>query len=420
MAKKKVREEVEGTIRDDLMTDEENKVLDEELEVEEGSEKEVKDPKAGGDGDDDKSKDKKGDDDDGEKKGKEEDTSADKGKEDKGDDTGDKDKGKGDDKGGDGEDPLKDAKPVVVEIDGEKVEGWLAKSGKYIIPFKDVEKRDEARRGLREENETLKGMLEVTKQQMTSLQGQINELKAGTGAAGTADTSQVGKPDFKALAVKAYESPEDMAEALEAIFTAGQKVGAAATGDVSAQGSTGQEPGQGGTVQTILTPQQIEANAKAKVALEMGVEQIVGDFPKLTEPDTEFICFQKAMSIIQEKLGPMSEEARTAFLQNPENVLGIIRDSATWTMERVGGGAQVTPEQDAEREAAIRKKVLEEIGGKLKLSEEEIRTLGDVTGGKGGAEGTNKELEDLSGPELEDAVANMTDEQKDAFLKPDE
>lgn len=432
MPKKKVRESAEGTIRDDLMTEEESKVLEEEFDeegapVEEPEDKDAdkgkkkKKPKAGGKGDDDKDAEgEKSDDEDGEKEGEKEGEPKDEGEKDEGGDTGDKDTGEGDDKGGDDEDPLKDAKPVALEVDGEKVEGWLAKSGKYIISFKDVEKRDDARRTLREENETLKGMLEITKQQMTSLQTQINELKAGTGDTGTGDT-QVTKPDFKGLAEKAYQSPEDMAEAFEAIFTAGQKVGAAAAGNQGAQEDTGQETGQmGGAAQTILTPQQIEANAKAKVALELGVEKIVEEFPKLNEPDMEFICFQKAMSTIQEKLNPLSEEARTAFLQNPESVLGVIREAASWTMGRAGGGTQTAPEQDAEREAAIRREVLQEIGGKLKLSEDEIRTLGDVTGGKGGAEGTKKELEDLDGPELEEAAFKMTDEQKDDFLKPDE
>jgi len=317
------------------------------------------------------------------------------------------------DKGGDADDPLKDAKPIVIEIDGEKVQGWVAKSGKYIIPYADVEKRDAARRTLRATNEVLQNQARALEANLKTLRAELDKVKAGTVKP---EATQVGPVDVKSLAAKVakqiYAGEEEGMAALEEAFTAlfnAGKVAGAATGD-QPKGSEEQ------TIQsTVLTPEEQQRQIQANVAWQAVVEDLLERYPVLKDEEVEFYCYNQALRIMGSKLQGLDEAVQMAWVQNPENMKAVAEEAAKKTAAMVKG-----PEKTEEEIAADQKKaedeLLAKVATKLNLQPEQIRTLGEVGGLVGEPEKARaKELDNLSEDERAEALAKMTPEEREKY-----
>lgn len=421
--KKKVRDEVK--IDDealDLMSDEEKAVLEAEVNetgelVADLDEEGMIKPKPDGKGETDEEKaareaeeaerlKKEGDEKGGEKgdvKGEGEDDKT-------GDDKG-KDGKKGKDRGGDDDDPLKDAKPVAVEVDGEKVAGWLGKSGKYIIPFSDVEKRDEARRTLRATNEVLKTNAIALEAQLKQLNADLERLKSSQGRVST-DGEKADQLDFKALGAKLYQSEGDAAEVLEQVFNAGRKAERAGAGEQrGSEEQTGEE-----AVGQVLTQEQMDRQIQLKTAFERGLEEIIEKHPQLKDPEIEFLVHSMGMRILSAKLTGMDQATQSMWCQVPENLLGVIKEATDNIVVKLGG-AQPTDEEKAAERKVLREEILQDMTKKLNLNPEDVRTLGDVreSGGNLAKGDPDKELDELEGLELEAAVEKMSKEERDKY-----
>lgn len=309
---------------------------------------------------------------------------------------------------------LKEGQEVTFIVDGKEVKGtylpsgriyfdgdaqrWISsKDGQGVIPF---------------------GKLEEERQKVSELQAKLTALEAARAAAPKVEepkTGELTEADLEKLESEFYDTdnPREFIQKIRASKPAGE---------------VEEKP-------VALTPEQIQANAEKQLALDTGMKKILGSFPAFDKEhkdykgdDIAYVWTILGTKVLTEKVEQLTKgiadaaqkEAITqAWIGNVENLLTSAQEAAERTMKVIGtGGAPI--DENALREA-IRKeeatRALDLVKQKLNLSEQDVRTLGDVRDGAGEA-GASKfaELDSKSGEELEEAIEGMSDKERDDYL----
>lgn len=311
---------------------------------------------------------------------------------------GKKPEGEGEKEGGEPKEPVEGEKVTIV-VDGEEIEGAVAKSGNYIIPYSEVKKRDEKYGRVKTENESLRAEIAALKaRQEKPPEPEKKEEKPPE------------EPDFEALEAKLYDQVDDVKSFLKNIYLEGQK----------AVKPPEEKPPEEKAEVPAETPEQIAKRVENTMALKQGVKAIVKEYPKLDEENenhdenAEYLFTQLGLKILGEKLKDMSEEEQVAWTGNVENLLATTKEAATKTMEILGGGTgDFDPEKEREKiRAEEQGKTLEWVKGKLNLREEDVKTLGDVRDSSGDTGiGKFSQIDSLEGEEYEEAVASLSPEE---------
>lgn len=291
------------------------------------------------------------------------------------------------------EEPIEGEKVTIV-VDGEKIEGAIAKGGQYIIPYSEVQKRDERYGRVKTENETLKAQIEALK------------------AAKPPEPKPEEKPpelDLDALEAKLYET-EDVKGFLKGIIEEVQK-------------SPPAEKPQEEPVIKAETPQEIASRVEKSLEIKQGVKDIIKVYPVLDsdhkdhDPNKEFIFTQLGFKLLGEKVKDMTEEEQVAWTGNVENLLAVTKEAAEQTVGLFSGNTgDFDPEKEREKiRTEEQEKSLEWVKTKLNLKEEDVKTLGDVTSQTSDA--TQKaELDGMGTEDLEEAMKNMSPEERRKYV----
>jgi len=288
------------------------------------------------------------------------------------------------------EEPPKEpaAKEVVEPTKEEKpptIDGIIAKDGKNFIPFSVLEEERAAKKAAIEDKQRLEAeIVELRKPKPEPVREPVKE--------------ELKKPepppvDFKVLGKKLYESEDGAAEVLQQIFEAGKKAGEQSAVTVA---------------ETTAKAATVEHDFKREVErIKTANPWIQGD------PDVEETISRRALRLMDErKLGE-------------HDIVGMVRaaeDAVTWAKgkfrvdePKVDIQAEITKAVETAVKAE-RDKVTKEILAKFNIKESDAVTLSDVRNLSPDVTSKFDELDKLYGIDYEEALGQLTPEERDAYL----
>ena len=268
-----------------------------------------------------------------------------------------------------------------------------SKSGKHFIPFSELEKARHKAKTYRAEADQLRADMGILKYRIEALEKPKIEEKA--------PEEKAPEINLDELETKIYDGDMTPKEALELVRKAGKP------------------PETKPEETTTVDPNEIAAQVERKLRFEQGLEKIYGEYPMLKdnqELDKKAIRFGNVL--IAEALEGKSEEEQMAWVTNPENLLGVAREAAKQVADSLAPKGSENFDAEAEREK-IRKEEVERLTSdlvtKFNLKPDEVKTLSDVRASASPAS-KEEELDGKSAEELEDAMADMTTEERNRYL----
>lgn len=256
-----------------------------------------------------------------------------------------------------------EAEPVEPKPE-PRPEGILTKDGKNVIPFTVLEKERAERQRLAEELAELK------------------KPKVEPKAEPRVEKQPEAKPeiDFKAIADKAYESVEGMAEALQTMYEAGKK--AAETVAPSA-------------VQKIVTAEKYSEK----------VEKIKTDNPWIKGPVEDFI------------VDLASRKMRSDPTFNGNDLNSLVRITEEAVNEVKGMLSPQAPVDEKKIRQDEREKVTAELMKKFNITKPKVNTLGSIRNADPNIEDKFESIQAKTGIEYEEAMRELTPRERELFAE---